>query len=134
MVDLRRLKDWKEFERLCADLLEAEGFHIEEEPSVDSTGIDIVATCEYRAHASNLKPVKVRWLVQCKHLAVSGNNLRRREIADILVNYLAIRRTHDALLVMLSSDYSEAAMRAVQESVRDKSGAEVMIWNGRQIV
>jgi|HubBroStandDraft_2_1064218.scaffolds.fasta_scaffold62093_2 hypothetical protein len=134
MTDLHRLKDWKHFERLCADLLEAEGFQIEEEPSVDTTGIDIVATCEYRAHAQNLKPIKVRWLVQCKHLAPSGRNLNRQELAEILTNYWARRGANDALLVMISSDYTEPAMRSVQDAIKDKVGAEVMIWNGRQIV
>src|SRR5580692_5950927 len=134
MTDLHRLKDWKHFERLCADLLEAEGFQIEEEPSVDTTGIDIVATCEYRAHAQNLKPIKVRWLVNCKHLAPSVRNLNRKELAEILTNYWARRGANAALLVMISSDYTEPAMRSVQDAIKDKVGAEVMIWNGRQIV
>jgi hypothetical protein len=134
MIDLRKLSHGKQFERLCADLLDCEGFRVEEEAIVDTSGIDIIATCEYRAHASSLKPVRLRWLVQCKHFAKSAQNLHRDDVVKILVNYLAVRRTHDALLVMVSSDYSEPAMRAVQEAVRDKRDVEIEIWNGRRIV
>jgi hypothetical protein len=106
MINLGLIKGWKDFERFCADLLEAEGFHIESEPGVDTTGVDIVARCEYRAHGSSLPPVHVRWLVQCKHLAISGKRLARQSVEEILVSYEAARGPNDGLLVIVSSDYT----------------------------
>ena len=50
MAGLSKITDWKEFERLCADLLAAEGFTIQNEAHVDRSGIDFVAVEEYRSH------------------------------------------------------------------------------------
>ena len=63
---LQNLSDWKDFERLCADLLSAEGFIVQSEPYVDRTGVDIVAVEEYRSHDPN-RVIRVNWQVQCKY-------------------------------------------------------------------
>jgi hypothetical protein len=132
MKSLSHIRQWKEFERLCADLLQAEGFHIDSEPVVDTNGIDIVAVCEYRSHGSGIPPIRVRWLVQCKHFAPSGTNLNRTEAERALVAFDAVRESDDGLLLMVSSDYTEPARTAVQQF--KKRGANVMIWNQRQLM
>ena len=43
----KKITNWKDFERLCADILSAEDYEIESEPSVDRDGTDIVAIEEY---------------------------------------------------------------------------------------
>jgi hypothetical protein len=133
MINLKKIKDWKTFERLCADLLQSRGFRILNEPSVDTSGRDILATCDYFAHDKNMRPVQIRWHVQCKHYTASGTNLGRDDLAKILVNYRAARSLHDALLVITSSDYTEPAMRLVEEFNRQMPAPGVEIWNGRQI-
>lgn len=126
----RHIVEAKEFERLCSDLLEAEGFHIESEPSVDRTGVDFVAIEEYRSHASG-DVILVRWKVQCKHY--SKQNLGRGELERILWAFDAGRREGDGLLVMLSSDYSEEAKRVAADFMTSRLGTRVGIWNQRQM-
>jgi hypothetical protein len=134
MFDLSKISDWKLFERLCADLLEAEGFSIDLEPHVDRTGIDIVASCEYRAHASSVPPIRVRWFVQCKHYAPSGRNLSRSEIEAMLTSYDAARGKGDGLLIILNTDYTEPSANILAEFLKSKPDAKVMLWNCRHII
>lgn len=70
--DFKNLKNWKDFERLCADLLSAEGFIIESEPSIDIKGSDIIAREEFRSHDPT-RSISIRWRVQCKHYANSDS-------------------------------------------------------------
>src|SRR5947199_8873186 len=98
--------DWKNFERLCADLLAAEKFIIESEPFVDRTGADIIATEIYQSHDPNRKK-HVRFRVQCKHYAGSGNNLGRKEVEEVLYNFSVNRGPNDGLLFMVDTDYTE---------------------------
>jgi hypothetical protein len=133
MIDLRRILDWKTFERMCTDLLQSRGFRIQNEPSVDTSGNDIVATCDYFAHDKNFKPVQIRWHIQCKHYVMSGKNLGRDDLANILVNFQASRNHGDALLIITSSDYTEPAMRLVEKFNREGPAPGVEIWNGRQV-
>ncbi|MGJ5181997.1 restriction endonuclease [Bradyrhizobium oligotrophicum] len=134
MIDFSQLRSPKDFERLCADLLEAEAFHVDREPSVDVSGIDIVATCEYRAHSPTIRPVTLRWLVQCKHYATSGKNLGRQEMAEIIVNFKAFRTRRDALLIIVSTECSETAIISAQAAVAEMGDAEIEIWNFRKLV
>lgn len=130
---LDRLRDWKAFERLCADLLEAEHFVVTAEPSVDTSGIDIEAVEEYRSH-DPARTFKLRWRVQCKHYAHSGKNLDRTEIESILVGFEATRGSVDGLLIMTSTDYTEPAKRAWDKYAQNHRDARIQVWNGRQIV
>jgi hypothetical protein len=133
MIDLRRISHWKTFEHLCADLLQSRGFRIQSEPSVDTTGTDIIATCDYFAHDKNMKPVQICWHIQCKHYAASGKNLGRDDLANILVNFQAARTKGDALLIITSSDYTEPATKLVEAFNRKEPAPGVEIWNGRQL-
>ena len=65
--------EWKAFERLCADLLEAEGHAIASEPFVDRSGIDLLTIQEFRSHSND--SIRLTWHVQCKHYASSGKKL-----------------------------------------------------------
>lgn len=124
----------KDFERLCADLLQAEGFQIEAEPSVDHSGFDIEATCEYRAHnAAAVPPIQVRWLVQCKHYTSPGKNFGRTEMEQVLNSFRAVCGPEDGLLIILSCDYSETAYEALEKFRKVHRGTRVLIWNRRQI-
>src|SRR6185369_12516816 len=99
--------DWKNFERLCADLLEAEGFIIESEPFVDRKGADLIAVEIYQSHEPT-RQVRKRWRVQCKHYAGSGRNLGRKEIEEALFNYGANRGPDDGLFLIVDTDYTES--------------------------
>ena len=129
---LGHISDWKDFERLCADLLSDEGFEIEAEPSVDRSGFDLVATEKYRSHDPN-RVVQVRWLIQCKHYARSGTNLGRNQIEKIIYAYNATRRPDDGLFIIISSNYSADAKLAIDEYASNHPGTRVTLWNGRQI-
>lgn len=129
---LQALKDWKQFERLCADLLEAEGFDIQSEPSVDTTGTDFVATETYRTHDPG-RTIRIRWRVQCKHYAGSGRNLGREEVESIIYAYEARRSADDGLFIIVSSEYTEPAKLAIEAYTESRSHARVTIWNGRHL-
>jgi len=124
--------DWKDFERLCADLLDAEGFVIESEPFVDRMGTDIIAVEVFRSHDPNREKRK-RWRVQCKHYSGSGKNLGRKEVEESLFNYAANRALDDGLLFMVDTDYTEAAKEVVDRFISHNAGTEVMLWNRRQL-
>jgi hypothetical protein len=133
MISFASMQDWKQFERLCADLLQAEGFQIESEPSVDRTGTDFVATCEYRSHASDIPSIRVRWRVQCKHYAPSGNRLTRHEVEEALRSFQVVCGPDEGLLLMVSSDYTEPAKDVVDKFALQRPGVRVMLWNERQL-
>src|ERR1700726_2864928 len=99
MTFLNRMVDWKEFEHLCADLLTAEGFRIEYEPSLDRDGVDIVATEYYRSHDPT-RTITIRWRVQCKHYVRSGRNLGRKGVEDALNAFELSRQFNEGLLLM----------------------------------
>jgi hypothetical protein len=132
MAVLDRIPDWKDFERLCADLLEAERFVVTNEPSVDTSGRDLEAIEEYTSHDPS-RSVLIRWRVQCKHYAQSGRRLDRAEMEAILVSFDAVRRPYDGLLVMISTDYTEPARRVWDEYVGNHQNVRIQVWNGRQI-
>lgn len=132
MLRLDRIADWKDFEHLCADLLEAEHIFVTNEPSVDTSGRDLEAIEEYRSHDPT-RSVSVRWRVQCKHYAPSGKRLDRVEMERILVSFDAVRGRDDGLLVMISTEYTEPARRVWDEYVNNHAGARIQVWNGRQI-
>jgi Restriction endonuclease len=129
---LDRVRDWKTFERLCADLLEAERFAVSSEPSIDTSGEDLRAQEEYRSH-DGTRSVSLSWRVQCKHYAISQRNLDRREIETILVGFAAVRRPNDGLLLMISTDITEPAKRVLDEFLAGHQDARVQVWNGRHI-
>jgi len=124
--------DWKDFERLCTDLLEAEEFIIESEPFVDRMGADIVAVEIYRSHDPS-RDFRRRWRVQCKHYAGSGTRLGRKEVEESLYNYAAVKGPGDGLLIMVDTDYTEPAKEVVDEYTSRNPGTEVMLWNRRQL-
>ena len=128
---LTKLDDWKQFERLCADLLEAEGYTIESEPFVDRKGTDIIASQEYTSYAGDT--IKLRWKVQCKHYAGSGKNLGRKEMDECLFNYEANRQRGDGLLLIIDTDYSEIAKETVDSYLANHHDARINLWNQRQL-
>jgi hypothetical protein len=122
------LQDWKDFERLCADLLNAEGFIIESEPFVDRTGGDIIATEEYRSHVPN-RVIRIKWRVQCKHYARSGKNLGRKEVEETLHSYAVARGPDEGLFIIIDTDYTEAAKEVIDKYINQNPDARVTLWN-----
>jgi hypothetical protein len=129
---LDKLTDWKQFERLSADLLAAEGLSIDSEPSVDRSGTDFKATEEFRSHGGRV--IRVRWRVQCKHYAKSGNSLKRDEAVKILHLFDLTAAPDEGLFVIVSTDYSEEAERAFNDYVVQHPTRRTMIWNQRQLI
>ena len=132
-TSLEAIREWKTFERLCADLLEAEQFVVTKEPSVDTSGWDLQAVEEYRTHDPSRK-ILLRWRVQCKHYAPSGQNLSRTELEHILVGFQAVRGPDEGLLVMISTDYTEPAQRLWEEFAAKHPQIQVQVWNARQLL
>jgi hypothetical protein len=129
-----QLADWKDFERLCADLLEAESFIIESEPFVDRMGADIVATEVFKAHNDPSRHREIRWRVQCKHYAGSGNKLGRAEVEEALNSYGAYRGHDDGLLIIVDTDYTEPAQQVIDRYRSVHPDAFIWIWNQRQLL
>jgi signal transduction histidine kinase len=132
-TSLEAVREWKTFERLCADLLEAEQLVVTKEPSVDTSGWDLQAVEEYRTHDSSRK-LLLRWRVQCKHYAQSGRNLDRTELESILVGFEAVRGPDEGLLIMISTDYTEPAHRLWEEYAAKHPQTQVQVWNARQLL
>jgi hypothetical protein len=133
MSILKQIPDGKQFERLCADLLECEGFIVESEPYVDRSGTDIRAVEEYRSHVPG-RTIRVSWRVQCKHYAKSGDNLGRKEVEEAIYAFEATRSANDGLFLFVSTDYTEPAQEVVDKYVANHPTAKVTLWNGRQII
>ena len=125
--------DWKQFERLCADILAAEGFIIESEPFVDRTGVDITAFEVYRSHHDPNRQIQIRWRVQCKHYAGSGTNLGRKEVEESLYSFSVNRGPKDGLLFMVDTDYTEAAKEVIDRFIDRNPGVLITVWNQRQL-
>ncbi len=128
----KKLDDWKDFERLCTDLLDAEGFLIESEPYVDRTGADIIAVEVYQSHDPK-RQIRIRWRVQCKHYAGSGSNLGRKEVEESLYNYGANRGVDDGLFLIVDTDYTETAKETIDKYIHLNAGSKVTMWNQRQL-
>ena len=133
MTLLRNIEDWKQFERFCADLLEAEGFCVVSEPSVDRTGIDIKAKEVYRTHDPN-RSISISWRIQCKHFAASGKKLGRKEVEECLTSYGATRNHDEGLFIIVSTDYTEAAKDVIDKYLNIHPDSRITIWNVRQII
>lgn len=133
MSILGQFPDWKQFERLCADLLESEGFIVESEPGVDRSGTDIRATEEYRSHDPS-RVIRVRWRVQCKHFAPSARNLGRKDVEESLYAFEATRAPDEGLFLIVSTDYTEAAKEVLDRYLVLHPSSKITVWNARQIL
>lgn len=123
---------WKEFERLCADLLVAEGFQIESEVSVDTSGFDLVAYEKFKSHRG--ESIQVKWKIQCKHYSKSGNNLGKDEVDKYIYSFENGRSNNEGLIFMIDTDCTEPAQRAIEnylDTHKDVFG--VKVWNQRHI-
>lgn len=132
-MELSKIGDWKQFERFSADLMQAEGFSILSEPFVDQDGVDFLALEKYKSHATD-RVIEVKWRVQCKHYATSGNCLRRSETQRIIYNYETSRELDEGLFIIVSTDYSSGALNSIEKYVENKKDAKICIWNERQIL
>lgn len=80
-IDFTRIESGEEFELLCEDLLQAMGFAIEAKVARGpDLGKDIIAaqTVTDRAGFSETH----RYLIECKHYAVSGKSVQERDIGS----------------------------------------------------
>lgn len=125
------IRNWKDFERLCADLLDCEGYRILSEPYVDRTGTDLLVSKEYKAHDGD--SVRVNWRVQCKHFAVSGNSFGRKDAEEAVNAYQATRGSGEGLLLVVDTDYSEEAQNVINKFSLQHPDARVDLWNQRQL-
>ncbi len=131
---LAKITDWKQFERFCADLLECEGFLVQSEPHVDRSGIDIRVIEEYHTTHDPNRVIRMRWRVQCKHYAVSGSNLSRKDVEEALYSFDATRSPDEGLFLIVSTDYTEPAKEVIDQYLENHPTAKITIWNQRQII
>jgi hypothetical protein len=122
---------WKTFERLCADLLSAEQFDVRSEPYVDRKGDDIIAVEEYRSHTQT-RTFQVRWRVQCKYYSVSGTRFGRKEAEELVYHFDAVRKPGDALMLIVSTDYTEDA-KTVIDGYAEIRNVMAAVWNFRYL-
>ena len=77
MIDFTKIESGQDFEDLCADLLEAEGFKVRHSGVGPDRGMDIIAETDIHYGVGN--PERFIWLIQCKHKnkgSVDRSNLR----------------------------------------------------------
>ncbi len=130
MIDFRGLEDWKAFERLTADVLEAEGFRIIREPSVDKSGVDILAEETLASHSGAIQ--QIRWFVQCKHYSGSRKSVGRKEVEEILYAFSA--RAEHGLLIATDTAVTEEAARVLERATKsDQCVHLVKVWNRREL-
>jgi hypothetical protein len=129
----KSINDWKDFERLCADILSAEGFTIITESFKDDIGSDLIVKEEYLSHDPDRK-IEITWRVQCKHYSKSGKNLGRKEIEEIIYNYNAHKKIHEGLFIIIDTDYSENAKRTIDKYLENHKEARITIWNYRHLL
>lgn len=129
--DFKILETGSQFEDLCIDLLSAEGFIIEREASVDIFGFDIIALQEFKSHSG--EKLTIRWFVQCKHYAKSGNSLGREVVEKYISTYNTIKKPNEGLLFIVDTNYTEPAKIRIDEFLELHKGAHVKIWNQRHL-
>lgn len=123
---------WEQFEKLCVDLLEAEGFMnvMASGGAGGDQGRDISA--EELITSRTGKQWILQWMVQCKHYAASGRSVGHREVADI-IDFLS---THDAdgLLVITDTNLTASLVKKLEKFDRDKKHPyKAVFWNGHRL-
>ncbi|HIK03740.1 MAG TPA: restriction endonuclease [Trichormus sp. M33_DOE_039] len=116
-LDFSAIKTGEDFELLCEDLLECIGFEIESKPARGpDRGRDIIAS-QTLIDGLGIKD-KHRYLIECKHYAVSGKSVRETDIG----NPIPKMSTHscDRYLLITSTVPSEnvqAQLSAISNAV-----------------
>ena len=103
---------------------------ISSEPSIDTGGVDFVATEQYRSH-DQARTLSITWRVQCK---CHESNVSRPDVEAALNSYLAVRRPDEGLLFITTSDYTEPALRVIGEYRDAHAGARTNFWNRRHLL
>lgn len=77
MIDYKEIEDGEKWELFCRDFLLSNGFYIESPPNRGPDGgRDLLVTEELKGKLHNRR---FRWLVSCKHHAVSGSSVSEVE-------------------------------------------------------
>ena len=113
---------WSDFEKLCGDLLEADGFEVEPLP-VGAPGADFIAIRIYRDHQGH--ELRQPWLVQCKNYAGSKRSVRAGDIQGI--GDFARANDCKGVIVVTSTSISRPA-----EDILKGSG-EHEVWDARRL-
>ena len=129
LIDFSRLKDWKQFQDLCADLLEAEGFkNVHSAGTGPDFGRDLWAEEELEFSAGLSETIK--WIVQCKHYAGSGRAVGAGEIKEIQ-DYLELHKA-DGILIITDTSLSSAAVLKLEKFNDSKSNPyHAAFWDKR---
>lgn len=126
-IDFSKL-DWRTFENLVADLLEAVGFvNIEQELAIDNRQVDMKAN--YLYHDPFGAEVRDTWIVEIKFYQQSRADLKSiHQLAGYLSN-LSIRSKG---LLITNSQLTSAA-KAWLESAESRSRVEIRVIDGTEL-
>ncbi len=121
-IDFSEIKDWRQFEDLICDLLEKEGFYIEQRAGIGSDeGRDILSVGYF---ANSLERIERRYLVSCKYWKKAVPESKVTDIRDKM-------RQHKAQGFLL------AAMKitsGLQKKLDGMKGEELIVyWIRRDI-
>ena len=130
-IDFTQL-NWEQFEQLCVDLLEAEGF-TNVVPSGGwggDQGRDIAAQESITSRTG--KQWTVQWMVQCKHYAVSGRSVGHRDVTGI-IDFLSTHNA-DGLFVITDTSLTASLVKKLEEFDRDKRlPYRTAFWDGHRL-
>jgi len=111
MLDFTLIKTGEDFELLCEDLLQAMKFRIDSRPGRGpDQGKDIIAIREVRDDLYGLQ--EQRFLVECKHHAVSGQSVKESDTQNIVERTLSHQCDH--YLLITSTIPSESVKNQIE--------------------
>lgn len=128
MIDFKELaQDGTDFELLIRDLLQRYGLEVYWSGKGPDGGKDLICI---ESTSSLFKPSVKRWVVQCKHKALSGSSVGADEIVDI-------RGTCDANnasgYMLACTTQPSAALISKFDNIEGNTNIIIAFWDGRKI-
>jgi|GEM_PF-2531731 len=124
-IDFRLLESEEHFELLCRDVLEGLGARILSDPSRGPDGKkDILIEIEQ----SNIlgHPKSEKFVVQCKHKAVSGKSVTETELGDVRS---ACQRWNAGGYLLITSTIPSSSVAANFEAINEEGNYSVESWD-----
>ena len=120
-----------DFRRLCADLLAAEEFVVEQPSPGGEAGRDLMVVEAYHSHSG--RTTHLNWRVQFRPHVGPGQNFGESEAAEALATHDEASDRDVGLFVITDTDYDEAARSVFDQHASQHPGFKVTLWNQRQL-
>lgn len=124
-IDFTKIVSGDDFELLCRDVLKATGAEIVSHPSVGPDGgKDIVINVKSEDILGTIENHK--YVVQCKHYAISGKSVREQDLGDIR----SVMDKNDAIgYILITSTMPSVTVEENFEAISRKGDYKTLIWD-----